>query len=413
MTPSLPPRPSLRHLRLEAKKVLKAHRQGDSSCCEVLRYLHHLKDKSDQAILSTDLLLVEAQFALAMAYGFESWASLKAYVESHGGGADPARGVRREGSRVWLDGLHAEGRWTTHMGCIEGCLRFLGSDISTAWLYGASGHAFYFGASRSVDISDYHFWHPLEMFGLVANLGFRIDCVFGWAEDEGFGPKKRQAWDMIRAAIDKGLPCYGFRIVMPPQYQVISGYDDAGYICEQQPEEAIPWETLNGLPGDFTMCSISPAKPAPDAKAVGDALRHVLKMENRNEAFWGLRAYENWIRELAADHHAAWFAHLAYLSQVWCECRRSAVDFLQEAKERAATGQTAGHFGRAIDHYGEVAAAWRNVTEMLPRGLDEAGRARNPETCRAAAQWLVAARDAEREGLHALACIRDALQGAT
>ena len=37
-------------------------------------------------------------------------------------------------------------RWrpmnVTHLGCIKGCLNYLGLDVTNAWLYGASGHAF-------------------------------------------------------------------------------------------------------------------------------------------------------------------------------------------------------------------------------------------------------------------------------
>ena len=47
MTKSLPPTPSVKFLKLEAKNVLKAHRNGDTSCLEVLRHLHQFKDKPE------------------------------------------------------------------------------------------------------------------------------------------------------------------------------------------------------------------------------------------------------------------------------------------------------------------------------------------------------------------------------
>ena len=31
-------------------------------------------------------------------------------------------------------------RWVSHLGCIKGCLDFLGIEISDAWLYGGTGH---------------------------------------------------------------------------------------------------------------------------------------------------------------------------------------------------------------------------------------------------------------------------------
>lgn len=37
-------------------------------------------------------------------------------------------------------------RWkphnVTHLGCIKGCLNYLGVEVSDPWLYGATGHAF-------------------------------------------------------------------------------------------------------------------------------------------------------------------------------------------------------------------------------------------------------------------------------
>ncbi|MBN2240795.1 MAG: helix-turn-helix transcriptional regulator [Dehalococcoidales bacterium] len=37
-------------------------------------------------------------------------------------------------------------RWvpknTTHLGCIKGCLNYLDMDVTNAWLFGATGHAF-------------------------------------------------------------------------------------------------------------------------------------------------------------------------------------------------------------------------------------------------------------------------------
>jgi hypothetical protein len=77
ITKSLPPTPSLKHLRLEAKNILKAHKAGDPSCGGVLRNLHQFKEQPDEEILKAKVGLQEVQFALAMEYGFKSWAEIK------------------------------------------------------------------------------------------------------------------------------------------------------------------------------------------------------------------------------------------------------------------------------------------------------------------------------------------------
>ena len=82
----LPARPNLDHLKNQAKELLKAHSARDPSVCERLRSLNRFKGKSDAEILAADLPLQDAQFVLAMEYGFSGWNELKKTVESGGKG---------------------------------------------------------------------------------------------------------------------------------------------------------------------------------------------------------------------------------------------------------------------------------------------------------------------------------------
>ncbi|MDY7010657.1 MAG: hypothetical protein SVV80_07885 [Planctomycetota bacterium] len=100
MTRSLPPRPTLEHLKKEAKALLKAHKAGNAKACDTLRLLRRFAKASDEEILSADLALSETQFALAMDYGFKSWDAMKAYVESASG----EDSVRRDYSQLSLRG---------------------------------------------------------------------------------------------------------------------------------------------------------------------------------------------------------------------------------------------------------------------------------------------------------------------
>jgi len=78
----LPPKPSLTHLRKEAKRLVTAHQRGDAAVCPALRLHHRFKKAADAAILEAHVSLQEVQHALAMDYGFKDWAELKAFVES-------------------------------------------------------------------------------------------------------------------------------------------------------------------------------------------------------------------------------------------------------------------------------------------------------------------------------------------
>lgn len=81
MTRSMPKRPSLENLKKQAKTLLKSHSSRDASVCALLRQLHRFARLSDEQILDSSLTLAEAQYALAMDYGFASWAALKEAVE--------------------------------------------------------------------------------------------------------------------------------------------------------------------------------------------------------------------------------------------------------------------------------------------------------------------------------------------
>ena len=69
----LPERPSLQHLRKQAKELLQQLRSGDPSATARLR--------TYKAILA-DPILADAQFVLAREYGFESWPKLVHYIQA-------------------------------------------------------------------------------------------------------------------------------------------------------------------------------------------------------------------------------------------------------------------------------------------------------------------------------------------
>lgn len=76
MSYSLPSHPSVRYLSEQAKDLLKAHRHGEVAVCQILRRLHRFQDQTDAQILSVRAALHEAQYALALEYGFKSWEDL-------------------------------------------------------------------------------------------------------------------------------------------------------------------------------------------------------------------------------------------------------------------------------------------------------------------------------------------------
>lgn len=115
MTRSLPSTPNLRYLKEESKDILKAHKNGDASCCGTLRHLRQFKRKTDKEVLQARIGLQEVQFALALEYEFRSWDDLKRFVEHvQKTGAKTEQELNMATLKAWFDGM-ARGEWRNYL----------------------------------------------------------------------------------------------------------------------------------------------------------------------------------------------------------------------------------------------------------------------------------------------------------
>ena len=82
-TKSLPERPSLAQLKLQAKELQRLHRERrQAAAARIIANHPRFKHDATQAALDVPLRLADAQLVIAREYGFESWASLKHVVET-------------------------------------------------------------------------------------------------------------------------------------------------------------------------------------------------------------------------------------------------------------------------------------------------------------------------------------------
>jgi hypothetical protein len=82
-TRTLPKRPSLTQLRLQAKELQTLHRQKRlPAAARIIANHPRFRSRSPSATLDAPLKLADAQLVIAREYGFESWASLKHVVET-------------------------------------------------------------------------------------------------------------------------------------------------------------------------------------------------------------------------------------------------------------------------------------------------------------------------------------------
>jgi len=79
---TLPPHPSLDHLKHQAKALMKAHRARTLAAAQLIREFHpRFRSASDEAIFAADFKLSGAQLTIAREHGFLSWTRLKRRIE--------------------------------------------------------------------------------------------------------------------------------------------------------------------------------------------------------------------------------------------------------------------------------------------------------------------------------------------
>jgi hypothetical protein len=304
-----------------------------------------------------------------------------------------------------LEGLQWKCMWVSHLGCIKGCLEYLNIDVSDAWLFGATGHAFVINVHELVCPSGPTAWHTEMLFKLGKNNGYTVDGVWGVKTDSDFSEKQRRAWDSVRHAIDEGIPCYGWQLDIP-EYYVIYGYDDAGYYfsgprCDSG-KGPKPWEELGDTKiGWLEVYSVRPGEAADEVTTVKEAFAHVLEHAQSPEKWIyprykaGLAGFDTWIDALEQGNADGFGT--AYNAVVWRECREMAVRFLGEAKERI--GIKAGSlFDEMGAHYEVVADNFRRLSETFPFP-PEGDEIKDSARREAAIEYLRKAREAEELGL--------------
>jgi ankyrin repeat protein len=80
---SLPERPSLAQLKLQAKELQRLHREKrQPAAARIIANHPRLSTRDAQAVFDTPLKLADAQLVIAREHGFESWAAMKHEVET-------------------------------------------------------------------------------------------------------------------------------------------------------------------------------------------------------------------------------------------------------------------------------------------------------------------------------------------
>ena len=272
-----------------------------------------------------------------------------------------------------LQNLRWQPRWVSHLGCLEGCARYLGLDITPAWLYGGTGHAFVINMHELVCPSGPTAWVTGRMFALGHNLGYVPECYSATADSDNMDKARQRAWKLVRQAIDDGYPCYGWELLIP-EYYVIYGYDAEGYYCRGPLHEdgygPVSWRALGSDDiGVIEMVVVREGEATVPEQVVSEAIAFALQ-HAQSPARWilpnyraGLEGFDLWIE--AVEEGRAVQNGMAFNAAVWAECREMAVAFLQEAAQRMDSSLVA-HCQEAERYYRMVAVQLGEVKANYP-----------------------------------------------
>lgn len=315
-----------------------------------------------------------------------------------------------------LEGLEWVPRATSHMGCLEGCAKYLAMEISPGWLYGCTGYGFLIVAERDLCPSGPHSWDYIGTVSkLGRNLGLEFDVMTAYPGQPDFGQKQEEIWDAVQRAIGRGFPCYGWH----HEFIVINGYDENGYLLSgpsDAPGVGAPgnWREFGASsgPGFVEVLAVQPGAAADDAEAVRDAL--AFAVQSAQTPGQGIAAYDNWASGLASGEEIS-DDGVGYHAAIWAECRTFAVDFMEEARRRLG-GKCDDLFGQAIENYALVRGHLQEVSKRFPPCLAAAapegltqeeaqarkGYARDQRRRNEAATFVRKAKEAEAAGLRAI-----------
>lgn len=242
------------------------------------------------------------------------------------------------------------------------------------------------------------------MVTLGQNTGYRFEQIVAHKAQNDFKSRQKDAWDMVRKAIDQGFPCYGFELDAP-EYYVINGYDDTGYYYSGpavRPDgNPVPWEKLGDTDiGVLEVYSVRPAEAADTTTTVKEALEFALEFAEGPEKWVfpnyrsGPAGYATWSETL--EEGVADGTGMAYNTLVWAECRGHGERFLREAGRRL-DGAARPLLLEAADRYGLVYENLVKTAELFP--FPPGNEINDKKRCEKGARLLKAAAENEKYGL--------------
>lgn len=277
-------------------------------------------------------------------------------------------------SQKVLENLKYENFATNLIGCLKGCADYFNLNISSSWLFGASGHAFLMNIHDEICPSGPYCWNYDPFYKLLVNVGLKM-VDLGFFHKETDSKDIQEVERIVRNSIDDGNPC----IILNMDNQLIVGYDDTKFILRPKSNvnnfpPSLTYKTWIEFEKEFhiTIFQISQVTPKDDKTAVKEAIQYAINIANgpaRNYTMekytTGLAAYDVWINALNNDNgdsQGQWWN-----GTVWAESRYMANRFLFEVGKKFS-GKIEEKSNKIRMKYKEIA---KNLNLVRDRDLDK------------------------------------------
>ena len=304
MSKQLPPQSNLRHLKTQAKALLKSLQVGDPDAVERIQAsLPRLSGNSEAEILEAGVCLQEAQHVIAREYGFKHWDALQAAV---GNGGKPHIGMKREGDAGvlavtgYINYAIGEKIATACDGLIDGGVTKFVIDLKQCKIVNSRGVSYLIEVMEKVEDlgGSVGFCHvaptmakSFKSMGLLQTSSIYRDeeeALQGLALDSPQAiPRKQEAHLDAQGLLDPEEELQAARqlqmSLMPTAAPDIEGFDVAGR-CEMANHVGGDFFQYFEQDGRLAICLVEVAGHAMEAAASGMMFSGVLEKEMRSDA---------------------------------------------------------------------------------------------------------------------------------
>jgi hypothetical protein len=304
MPRSLPSRPSLAHLKHQAKDLRIAAREGDVDAIAILRRIKRFAHAADHEVAAARVSLSEAQFALALEYGFANWSELKQRVELQRG--SPGRAARRADGAIIIEGLenvrwgNATRRQCSSIATLSLVSERVGDEIDYDYLMAASGAAFRVQMSEGVLCAS----SPHAACGFdCAKLALQAwgHEIVWLATGDGHEAERDAARARVTESIDRGVPV----LYEAEESSLIAGYTDETLLIRSYFAKQPGYDAMERWPWLVGIASETGSRPE-IRRVIADSLRlatQLFETPKVDRYTCGRAAYRHWA-ELLTDQAA-------------------------------------------------------------------------------------------------------------